>query len=299
MNSAFTRLVLVPVAGFLLLGAASPQLRVRVQADKLSVQADGAPLYGVLWAISAQTGIRLDLKGGMGSADVLVTEDFKDVPLERGMTRLLQKYLRPSSYTLVIDKRTGAVQAVQVLAGASVGPRSSGNRPENAAAMGTSPPKSGGEASTGSHDPVSQAIEVARSASDLESQLKAIRYLSSFQDPRVLAVLHPALGSEVSEVRKAALETLRWTTVDDAGALADVRSLTVNDPDPAVRQAAFEVLVRYDDESPEGRALLENLATEPGGAFAARARKTLDRLDREAKARARPDTQANPQLMPK
>jgi hypothetical protein len=296
VRSAFARLGLVAVASLPLMGAGSPQLRVQVRTDKLTVQADRVPLYGVLWAISAQTGIRLDLKGGTGSADVPVTEDFEDVPLEQGMIRLLKKYLGQSSYIPAVDKRTGAVQAVQVLApsgGAPLPSSGSGRAAEIASPPGTP----GGENAAARKDYVSQALEAARAASTLDARVKAIRDLG-IQDPRVLTVLHPALASEEPEVREAALQAMRWATVDDADALADVRSLIVQDPESGVRQAALEVLIRY-DHSPEARALLEKLATEPGGALAARARKELDRLDWEARARALPDTQVNPQLAPK
>jgi hypothetical protein len=299
MNSALTRLLLVPVAGLLLMGAAYPQLRVQVQGGKLALQADGAPLYGVLWAISAQTGVTLDLQGGPGSTDLLVTEDFKNVPLERGLTQLLKKYLKPSSYMVVVDRRTGAIETIHVRPGAfGSAPAPASNSKDVGEASATTGGTSAGDAGLSEAERelrdtrraaylagATQALEAARSATTVEEQIKTVRYLGAFEDPRVVAFLHSALASDVPEVRTAALEAMRWSYVLDPRVHVDVRSLIVNDPAPAVRQAAYEVLIRY-DKTAEWRAVLERLAAEPGGALAARARIDLVRLEQEARERA-------------
>ena len=137
---------------------------------------------------------------------------------------------------------------------------------------------------------IEQAIDAVVVAANFDAQIQAIRELGNFQDPRTIKVLGPALHSHVTEVRKAALEAMREGTVEDKATLADVRYAVTNDADPEVRQAALEVLVRY-DESPEAKRVLEKLAADPRGPHREQARRELARMEYEADARSRPDTQ--------
>ena len=137
---------------------------------------------------------------------------------------------------------------------------------------------------------IEQAIDAVVVAANFDAQIQAIRELGNFQDPRTIKVLGPALHSHVTEVRKAALEAMREGTVEDKATLADVRYAVTNDADPEVRQAALEVLVRY-DESPEAKKVLEKLASDPRGPHREQARRELARMEYEADARSRPDTQ--------
>jgi HEAT repeat protein len=142
---------------------------------------------------------------------------------------------------------------------------------------------------------VGQAITAAWTATDPAAQVQALQALGNFQDPRTLEVLQPALQSEAAEVRHAALEAMRWGTVSDETALADVRALATNDPEATVRHTALEVLIRYDDQHPATRTLLEKLAAEEGGTYRNFARKELKRIAEEAEARSRPDPQVKSQ----
>ena len=67
--------------------------------------------------------------------------------------------------------------------------------------------------------------------------------------------------------------------------------MVASDSDPAVRQAGLDVIVRYDDESPETQALLKELAAEKGGAYRDFALHELERIEMETKARSLPDLQ--------
>ena len=76
--------------------------------------------------------------------------------------------------------------------------------------------------------------------------------------------------------------------------MEEVRRLAAEDPDPKVRTAALEVLVRY-DESQEGRELLEKLAAAEGGDETTRdfAKRHLKRMDAEAAASVAGHLQVN------
>jgi hypothetical protein len=131
-------------------------------------------------------------------------------------------------------------------------------------------------------DRVSGAISAAKNASDQDALVGALRNLGQFQDSRTVEVLLPALKSETPEVRMAALEAMRWGTVSDSNALEEVRYLAEREPDPMVRGAALEVLVRY-DTTDEGRKLLERLTEESEADIRDFAREHLNRMDAEAR----------------
>jgi hypothetical protein len=285
MARKLRRFVLALTASILLTGATLPELRVQVREGKLTVHAQSAPLYGVLWAISAQTGIKVNIPGGARSAELaelLVTEDFTDLPLAQGLSRLLENHLQSSNYVIITDQKTRLPQSIHILSTAlSTTPSS------NVAVASPSPAVAVGMRPTMS---LEQALEAARLAKSPEEQVKALLALGSFQDPRTLEVLGPALYSKNAEVRKAALEAMRWGAVDDKVILKSIHSMATSDPDPAVRQAGLEVLVRY-DASAEMQSLLKKLAAEPGGAHRDFALRELKRLEIEAKAANLPDPQ--------
>ena len=196
--------VLVLLASLLLMGATLPELSVQVQAGKLTVHAESVPLYGVLWAISAQTGIKVNIPGGAQStklAELIVTENFTDLSLEQGIMHLLGKHLKSANYVIITDKQTGLPQSVHILAdAANMPPESVTNAPNSPSELAdrTAPIS------------IEQALAAARAAATPEEQVKALLALGNFQDPRTLEVLRPALRSDKAEVRKAALEAMRW-----------------------------------------------------------------------------------------
>ena len=74
---------------------------------------------------------------------------------------------------------------------------------------------------------------------------ESLRALGHFHDPVRLDVLAPALHSQSTRVRRAALEALRDGTVRDEAVLGQVRGMATGDSDPSVRRDALEVYVRY------------------------------------------------------
>lgn len=277
--------LLALAASVWLTGATLPSLNVQVRDGKLTVHAQSAPLYGVLWAISAQTDLKVNIPGGARSAELaelLVTEDFTDLPLAQGLSRLLANHMPSTNYVIITDPQTRLPQSIHILAsttGAAPSATSTVTSSAPTVAVGMRPTMS-----------LDQALEAARMARSPEEQVKALLALGSFQDPRTLEVLGPALYSEKAEVRKAALEAMRWGTVDDKVTLKSIQSMASSDPDPDVRQAGLEVLVRY-DESAQTKALLKKLAAEPGGAHREFAQRELKRIEKEARAASRPDPQ--------
>jgi hypothetical protein len=199
---------------------------------------------------------------------------------------------------LVFDA-DGRLAAVHIVGGASSGPAPP-RAGASTASRGAGPARrlTTGEVSAESDDdPLERALEKARAATDLEARVKALLALGGFQDARTLAVLHPALRSDSPDVRQAALAAMRAGAVYEPTVLADVRSAVAGDPDPTVREAALEVLVRY-DETAEARELLRALAADTDSPFRAFAQKNVERMEEEARYRAGPDTQLQQTLRP-
>jgi hypothetical protein len=298
MHRSLTNCVLALAAGLFLMGAASPELRVRVQDGKLTLHADGVPLSGVLWAIVAQTGIELSLAEDAAAGGPVVVESFKDLPIDKGVERLLRKHLRDSGYVLVTDAK-GKLTSLRILPGA-FGESSSATvgRPPSQAATAPSRERSTGRdasrrprvAPEDRDDAIADALDATRKATDPAALIEALLALGDFQDARTIEALRSALQSERGDVRKAALEAMREGYVSDPTALADVRATISGDPDPAVKQAALDVMVRY-DESVEAQALLRTLATDQSSPYSKFAAKELKRMEGEQQQRRLPDTQ--------
>jgi len=294
-----TFMFLAMISWVLLMGASfGPQ--VTVHSDMLAVRAKEVPLSEVLAAISDQAKVKFTVVGEGKVDEVLISDDFAGLPLERGIARLLKGL----SYSLIADK-AGVLRKVIILGRGTSGGSTRGdtsamleNRPEaesvgdrmaeasTAAMLENRPVAESHEASFESEtadDRLAEAITAAKAAQNPEEQVNALLKLGDYQDNRTLEALMPALQSPHTEVRKAGLAAMRWGTVHDASALNDVRRAAEYDPDPGVRRSALEVLVRY-DETPEGRALLERLAEGGDEAFRELSKEHLRRMDEEAAA---------------
>jgi HEAT repeat protein len=228
--------------------------------------------------------------GAQPIGGIPVSDDFTALPLAQGIVRLLRRAVQSPSYTLITDNNTGALLAVYILDSASgTSPAAVAGRlsPPGAAAREYSAARPGSITSS------TEATHVDQATQSPEAQAIALRALRDVQDPRTLQTLQSALQSEVTDVRKAALEALRGGIGQETEVLAEVRTVAAHDVEPAVRQAALEVLVRY-DESAATHALLEALAAEEEGASRDFARRELQRLEEEEEAHSRPDPQIQP-----
>ena len=262
-----------------------------VQADErklVTVRSNGAPLCGVLWAISAQTGITLNITGEVPSDGAPVVEDFADRSLKNSFVYLLETYLKRPSYTLVTNRDTGQLVSVHVFPGAdgvSHSPRS--NRPGLYDSDDEAQPGDDRDVveETGAlPDSLVRTIAETSVASNHQEWLDALQTLENYEDPRTLDVLQSALLSEQPEIRKTALEAITWESAQADSVLEDVRLLAAEDPEPAVRQAAAMALAVHDDSSIETRTLLETLVADESVSDRDFFQQQLDRIDEEAAA---------------
>ena len=106
--------------GFVLIGA-SPVPEVQVSENKLTIDVKESPLGWILKEIEGQADIRFTLMGKEEIAEALVSEGFRDLPLEEGIPRLLGRW----DYAFVTDQKTGGLKEVYILSRNSKGEASS------------------------------------------------------------------------------------------------------------------------------------------------------------------------------
>ena len=274
---------------FLMIGATNASL-ITVHSGMISVHVKEAPLGEILKAIGDQTGIMFIVMEEMAVEEVRVSEEFSDLYLEEGVTRLLKGL----NYSLMRDQETGALKEVVILGIGTEGETSVDSlSPAESEADEESSENPGYEEAG---DQVTQAVNEALTAKEPGEQVESLLKLNDMQHAGTVDVLTPILQSEHAEVREATLEAMRWGRVEDAPTLAEVRRLAAEDSDPNVRRAALEVLIRY-DTTQEGRALLEKVAEGKGedSRFQGFAKQHLRRMDEEAAAVAAGDPQVDQQ----
>jgi hypothetical protein len=287
---------LVITSGFWLMAAVAAELTVQVTDGNLTVRSKGAPLYGVLWAISAQSPVTLNIAGEVLSEGALVVEEFADRPLADGVVYLLRQYLERPSYMLVTNDETGELETVHVFADAFGTPSiSEPGSPEPSRDEDEIQPTYVGElveVVDATPGPLNQSIASTYVDTNSHQLIDKLQVLGHLHDPYSLEVVQPALFSDQPAVRLAALEAISRVHAESPDVLADIRSLATDDPEPAVRQAAVMTLARHDDSSEETRMLLEALVDQEDIPNQDYFRQALDRIDEETAARSLPDTQS-------
>ena len=279
---------------WILLTGATAGLQVSVQSDKLDISARDVSLVDVMAALDEQAEITFRVIGDAEIQQLKVWQEFRDLPLDKGIARLL----RGLSYS-VLSNEAGQPRKIIILGRDQRGGVNWKDAPhplfggDEAGDAGSQEPVSSSEVaatetaylSEAVEDVLAQTVKAAQVARTPKARAEALRRLGDFQDSRTLEALQPALGAEETEVRLAALEAMRWGTVYESAALEEVRKLAEEDVDPQVKHSALEVVVRY-DSSPEARALLERYARSGDEVLRSFASRELQRMDEEAAALA-------------
>jgi hypothetical protein len=87
---------------WIVLTGASPSMKVEMHSDMLTIHVRDAALSQVLEAIGEGAGLKFIAVGKNNIAEVHVSDDFTDLPLEEGVARLLAGW----DYALIRDKET-------------------------------------------------------------------------------------------------------------------------------------------------------------------------------------------------
>jgi hypothetical protein len=248
-------LLAILVAGVLSMGA-SPVPVAQIDADRITVQVNEAPLRDLLLAIGDLANVSIvETAGGRTVPATTVTDSFANLPPDQSVGRLL----RSSNYILEMEGAT--LKRVFVL--------SAVNGPPVVALE---------HASTKDAQSVVQAHE----AGSVEMSWAPMP-LGERQRRQPMELLRLKLQSATPEVRLAALSSMHWRSAGDVP-VADVRLLAEEDPDPRVQAAAFDVLIQH-ETTDEWNQTLSKLADQ--GPLQRAAAQAVERLTEEATAPAR------------
>jgi len=223
---------------------------VAVREGLLSVNLRGAPIADVLLAIGTQAGFEVIIRGDLSAP---VTWSFTDLPLDKGIRRLLDD----SSLIMVYAPSRGRAEPRPLLKVIALG--ASGNAAAGTASLTRTMP--------GNNTEVSQETVSVSLSDDREDRLRAVQrlaivpdaaatkgltlLLSQDDDPLIRQIAAIALGNvggahaqaalmaalqdEDGLVRERAIQALaKW----GSEAVASLVKTLMEDPDPAVRRQA-------------------------------------------------------------
>ncbi|MFQ5773597.1 MAG: HEAT repeat domain-containing protein [Kiloniellaceae bacterium] len=279
LNAVRARRRIVPLAGllaaFLLAGretvaedSAAKSLEVSVHEGLVSLDARNVPLEDVLRAIAEQAGFRLVLKGDLSTP---VTWSFKDVPVDRGVARLLGTASSLALYAPAPDGRGSVLAEVRVLrgssdavAGASGVARAAPIQPAWAVPAPTSEPleedpetrleRVRGLVEKGRRTTVRALSRFVSGDDDPVVRRIATVGLGNLRGPKAKDALIEALADEDGVVRQRAAQGLARN--GGQAAIAPLRQALLEDPEPGVRRMAAFGLGRIDDDAAQS-ALIE------------------------------------------
>jgi len=210
-------------------GGPSPRVLVKAKDDLLTLKATDAPLIEVLTRIVNETGIRITLHG---EPDDVLTADFSDLPLDKGLRRLLKDW----DYVLIYDQAEGRHESPRIRE-VIIYPGRGGSMKEGLASRVITPEERPAEEHGGtSFDSMVKKLK----HKDPAVRAEAVDSLLDSGDRRALSHLTRALlNDESPEVRESAAEAL--------GELGEKKSVTslaraLHDRDAGVRETAVDAL---------------------------------------------------------
>ena len=196
---------------------------VRVEEDRLSLDAKGLPLADLLAAVSAASGIAFTLRGD--ASRIVVSDSFEDLELRRGLQRILAAHSH-----LLVDR--GVVDSIRqldvVLLGSDIG-----NPPQEIRAVPSVEPAAG---------------TLEEPAAERAAAMEAIAYRSEAEVGGSVAdaLLLQMLSDPDSELRALAIETIKDTA--DETPFAALAQVAREDASAALRMQALELLVERSED---------------------------------------------------
>ena len=209
---------------------------VRVEEDRLSLDAKGLPLADLLAAVSAASGIAFTLRGD--ASRIVVSDSFEDLELRRGLQRILAAHSH-----LLVDR--GVVDSIRqldvVLLGSDIG-----NPPQEIRAVPSVEPAAGTL-----EEPVAGLLGKAVSsapAAERAAAMEAIAYRSEAEGGGSVAdaLLLQLMSDPDSELRALAIETIKDTA--DETPFAALAQVAREDASAALRMQALELLVERSED---------------------------------------------------
>jgi hypothetical protein len=205
----------------------------------LSAKAEKIPLGSVL----EELGRKANLKISMESSIVkdIITVEFKNLPLEEGIKRILQNRNYMLTYADSHSSNGGVlaqvigIKVVQDGSGLAMTQADSGTRTAVFA---------GGKKKA---RPLEDVIKEVSEAPDAFSRIIALKELSDWGgDPKALPVIVAALRDDDPNVRKVALDLIEDS---DNPPVEPIANVALNDPSPQLRISALELLADTNEEA--------------------------------------------------
>lgn len=235
MNLKNLQRLAVIFVSVLLLGATSVPM-IQVNAGKLTMQAQDAPMGDILSALGRQIQLTTLLVVDDNSFQrALVTASFSDLPLERGINRILRDW----SYILIKNPKTGGLK-IFIL----------GRRSISEPIQESEPPVADQFLPQPTDEKELLVHETEKFAGDTGGE-------NQIPSPPTEEGLRSELQSANPQNRLAALEKVLTMEVGDLS--GEVRQLVEQDPDPRVRAAALDSLI-HNDTSEEAVQVLNKVA---------------------------------------
>jgi hypothetical protein len=227
--------------------AADAPFALRAENDRLSLDAEDAPLEEVLEEIVKQVGVEIIIHGEIQR---VVSVEFSDIPLEEGLKRLIRDF----DHVFVYAATEGggvSVQELIIYAGEGVGRYEASTPGPITPQKRRSPLKLKGT----SLESLASALE----DEDPEVREEAVDLLADSEDERaVLYLSEVLLNDEDEDVRESAAMAL-----EDLGDQRAIGALirALRDPEAGVRESAVDALAEIGGEEVVG-PLMDTLGDE-------------------------------------
>jgi hypothetical protein len=233
---------------------------VRVKDNLLTVKLKHVLLEKVLTEIANQTGIQISIDGPM---EELVSADFSDLPLDKGMKRLLRdvdhifiyrgakaRAPEPEIRKVIIYSKRGEISdkrsEPRVIGPENRPPRNLKQTPQESLVRGPESKNEGVQEKTVDFTPalkdeksIVELTAVLLNDKDEEARGKAAQALGDLRDKRAISALIQALKDKDAGVRESAVDALGTIGGEEV-----IRPLmdALKDEDEDVREAAAEAL---------------------------------------------------------
>jgi hypothetical protein len=214
----------------------------------MSATIENLPLRDVLEKLSRLLNIEVSLEKSVG--DEMVTVEFKNLPLEEGIRRILQGKSYALTYAQSSNSR-GRKASPRVV-GIRVVPKGAGS----STAQGNTDPEAvhfNGNAAQGQRNAEQEKPREALAAADVKDRLDALKALKDGAEENKMETLQAVvagLEDQDAEVREAALDVLK--NVDGPVPFEPLSEVALNDASPGHRMDALMLLAERNGQAALG-----------------------------------------------
>lgn len=219
-----------------------------LQHDHLSAAIENLPLRDVLEKLSRLTDLEVSLEESVG--DELVSVEFKNLPLEEGIRRILQG--KSFALTYAQTSFSKGHTALPKVVGIRVVPKGAGPNTDNRDADSVIVPRDR-EETIGQHNAEQERARESLAAADTKARLAALTALMEGAEEKkaeALQTIVAGLKDENADVREAALDVLKGG--DGPVPLEPLSEVALKDGSPQHRMDALMLLAERNGKAALG-----------------------------------------------